>query len=350
MKKIILKFLLIFLVVIGFAYESYADTIRLNGAGATFPYPIYSKWFSEYNKANPNIQINYQSIGSGGGIQQLKAKTVDFGASDAPLNVEEEKEMKEPVVQIPTVAGAVVVVYNIPNVSKGLKLTPDVIGDLFLGKITKWNDSRITSQNSGVNLPDLPVAVVHRSDGSGTTYIFTDYLAKVHPGFSSQVGRGKSVNWKTGLGAKGNEGVAGQVKQVPGAIGYVEYAYAAKNNMNYASLKNKAGKFVEPTLSSTTAALSGLKEELSKDVRTSITDAPGENSYPISGLTYLLIYKNQSDATKGQTLVNFLKWAMSEGQKQTEALYYSSLSPELVKVNENKIASISIAGTSRAGK
>ncbi len=344
MKNKLIRFLGMAGLVLGLSFQVQAETIRLNGAGATFPYPIYSKWFSEYNKANPHIQINYQSIGSGGGIQQLKAKTVDFGASDAPLNADEEKEMKEPVVQIPTVAGSVVIAYNIPNISKGLKLTPDVMGDIFLGKIKKWNDPRIASQNSGVNLPDLPVAVVHRSDGSGTTYIFTDYLAKVHPDFYWQVGRGKSVNWKTGLGAKGNEGVAGQVKQIAGAIGYIEYAYAVKNNISFASLRNKAGKFVEPSLEATTAALSGFSKELTKDVRVSITDAPGENSYPISGLTYLLIYKNQSDKVKSETLVNFLKWAMSEGQKQTSSLYYSSLSPELVKVNENKIASIS-AGT-----
>ncbi len=346
MKKII-RSLAVLSLVVGIGFQAKADPIRLNGAGATFPYPIYSKWFSEYNKANPNIQINYQSIGSGGGIQQLKAKTVDFGASDAPLSADEEKEMKEPVVQIPTVAGSVVIAYNIPNISKGLKLTPDLIGDLFIGKITKWNDPRITSINPELKLPDLPVAVVHRSDGSGTTYIFTDYLAKVNADFYWKVGRGKSVNWKTGIGAKGNEGVAGQVKQVPGAIGYVEYAYAVKNNMSFAALRNKAGKFVLPSLEATTAALSGFSKELTKDVRISITDAPGENSYPISGLTYLLIYKNQSDKVKSETLVNFLKWAMSEGQKQTASLYYSALSPELVKVNENKIASIS-AGTGAA--
>ncbi|MFO1519990.1 MAG: phosphate ABC transporter substrate-binding protein PstS [bacterium] len=342
MKKLIFSLWVAGLTALGGLSSAHSDVVKLNGAGATFPYPLYSKWFSEYNKMKPDVQINYQSIGSGGGIQQIKAKTVDFGASDAPLSGDEEKAMPGPVVQIPTTAGSVVVVYNIPGVDKGLKLTPDVVGDLFMGKIKKWNESRITSQNPGVNLPDLPVAVVHRSDGSGTTYIFTDYLAKVSGDFYWKVGRGKSVNWPAGIGGKGNEGVTGQVKQTPGAVGYVEYAYAVQNKLTYASLKNKAGKFVEPNPASTTAAITALKGELQKNVGASITDAPGEGSYPISGLTYLILYKTQDDATKGKTLLEFLKWSMADGQKLASALYYSPLPEEVLKLNETKISSISV--------
>ncbi len=340
MKKNFSKIIIALVLVTGFSFQAHADVIKINGAGATFPYPLYSKWFSDYNKANPNIQINYQSIGSGGGIQQLKAGTVDFGASDAPLNGDEEKAMPGPVLQIPAIAGSVAIVYNIPGVDKGLKLTSDVVGDLFIGKIKTWNDSKITSQNPGVNLPNLPVAVVHRSDGSGTTYIFTDYLAKAHADFYFKVGRGKSVNWPAGLGGKGNEGVAGQVKQIPGAVGYVEYAYAVNNKISYAAIRNKAGKFVEPSPAATTAALGAFAKELVKDVKTSVTDAPGPDSYPISGLTYLMILKKPTDATKGKAFVDFLKWAMGTGQTQAASLLYSPLSPELVKVNEGKIASI----------
>jgi phosphate transport system substrate-binding protein len=342
MKKILKTFALAGLLMFGTLSSGYADVVKLNGAGATFPYPLYSKWFNEYNKIHPDIQINYQSIGSGGGIQQIKAKTVDFGASDAPLSDDEEKAMPSPVVQIPTTAGSVVVVYNLPGVDKGLKLTPDVVADLFLGKIQKWNDPRIMSQNAGVKLPDTAVAVVHRSDGSGTSYIFTDYLSKVSPEFSSKVGRGKSVNWPAGIGGKGNEGVAGQVKQTPGAVGYVEFAYAMQNKLTYASLKNKAGKFVEPTIDSTTAALASSTSELQKDVRTSVTDASGDTSYPISGLTYLILYKNQEDSQKGKTLLAFLKWAMTDGQKHAASLLYAPLPPAVVKLNEAKIASIAV--------
>lgn len=331
-----------FLVSLGGISHAHSETIKITGAGATFPYPLYSKWFSEYNKMRPEVQINYQSIGSGGGIQQIKAKTVDFGASDAPLSGEEEKAMPAPVVQIPTTAGSVVVVYHVPGVNKGLKLTAEVVTDLFLGKIQKWNDLKITSQNPGVNLPDTAVAVVHRSDGSGTTYIFTDYLAKVSGDFSQKVGRGKSVNWPTGIGGKGNEGVAGQVKQTPGAVGYVEYAYAVQNKLPYAAVQNKTGKFIEPSPAATTAALASLSKELQKDVRVSVTDAPGEGSYPIAGLTYLILYQSQENTTKGKTLLEFLRWAMTDGQKYATALFYSPLPAELIKLNETKITSVSI--------
>jgi phosphate transport system substrate-binding protein len=340
MKKILSFIFATFLCLLGVSSGARADMVKLNGAGATFPYPIYSKWFSEYNKLNPDVQINYQSIGSGGGIQQIKAKTVDFGASDAPLSGDEEKAMPGPVVQIPTVAGSVVVAYNLQGIGKGLKLSPDTLADIFMGKIKRWGDSKIKADNPGLPLPDTSISVVTRSDGSGTNYIFTDYLAKVNGDFYWKVGRGKSVNWPAGIGAKGNEGVTGQVKQTPGAIGYVEYAYAVKNNLTYAALKNKAGRFVEPTSESTTAAIAAFSKELQKDVKTSITDAPGENSYPISGLTYLIVYKSQSDTTKGKTLTEFLRWAMTDGQKLTGALYYSPLPAELVKLNETVIASV----------
>jgi len=318
------------------------DTIKLNGAGATFPYPLYSKWFSEYHKLRPNVQINYQSIGSGGGIQQIKAKTVDFGASDAPLTTEEEKSMPGEVLQIPTTAGSVAVVYNLSGVPSGLKLTQNVLADLFLGKIKKWNDPRIAAVNPGVSLPDLPVAIVHRSDGSGTTYIFTDYLAKISEEFSKTVGRGKSVNWPMGIGGKGNEGVAGQVKQTPGALGYLEFAYAVQNKLPYVALQNKRGKFVDPSPETTTAALAALNKELQKDVRFSVTDAPGENSYPISGLTYLIVYKDQKDPKKGKILLEFLNWAMNDGQKLAPGLHYSPLSAELVQENAAKLGSIAV--------
>ncbi len=340
MKKIFAGFSMFFFFALALSQTASADVVKITGAGATFPYPLYSKWFSDYNKLNPNVQINYQSIGSGGGIQQLKAQTVDFGASDAPLNSDEEKAMPAPVVQIPSTGGAVAIVYNLPGVANGLKLTPDLIGDLFMGKIKTWNDPKIVALNAGVNLPNTPVAVVHRSDGSGTTYIFTDYMAKVHSDFYWKVGRGKSVNWPTGIGGKGNEGVAGQVKQTPGAIGYVEYAYAVTNKMSYAALKNKSGKFVEPSPAATTAAITAMANQLKKDLSASITDAPGDAVYPISGLTYLMLYKSQKDAVKGKTLLAFLKWAMEGGQKVAGSLYYSPLSPEIIKLNEDKISSI----------
>jgi len=342
MKKISLILFGFFLAAFGGLSIGRAEVVKINGAGATFPYPIYSKWFSEYNKLKPDVQINYQAIGSGGGIQQVKAKTVDFGASDAPLTGDEEKAMPGPVVQIPTVAGAVAVTYNLEGVDKGLKLTPAALADIFMGKIKTWNDSKITSANPGLKLPAAPIAVVTRSDGSGTTFIFTDYLAKINGDFYWKVGRGKSVNWPSGIGAKGNEGVTGQVKQTPGSIGYVEFAYAVKNKLSYAAIQNKAGKFIEPSPTSTTAALTALNKELQKDVRVSVTDAPGEGSYPISGLTYLILYKAQEDATKGRTLTEFLKWAMSDGQKFAETLFYSPLPAELVRLNESKIASIAM--------
>ena len=280
----------------------------LNGAGATFPNPIYSKWYSDYATAT-GVKINYQSIGSGGGIKQFTAGTVDFGASDAPMSNDEMSKLPAPAFHFPTVMGAVVITYNVPGVSQALKLTGDVVADIFLGKITKWNDTRITSTNAGVNLPASDILVVHRSDGSGTTYIFSDYLSSVSSAWATAPGKGKELAWPVGLGGKGNEGVSGLVKQTPGSIGYVELAYAVQNSLPYATLKNKDGEWVVPSIESVSEAAAGVAKALptNTDFRVSIVNAPGKKSYPISSFTWLLVYKNQTDATKGKQLVAFLK-------------------------------------------
>lgn len=317
--------------------------LKLNGAGATFPYVIYSKWFDIYHQKT-GIEFNYQSIGSGGGIKQVIEGTVDFGATDGPMSAEQLQDVMKKqgteVLHIPTVMGAVVVTYNLPSVGIGLKLTPDVIAGIFLGEITNWSDPRITSINADKNLPDQPIIVAHRSDGSGTTFIFTDYLTKVSKTWQEKVGRGTSVNWPVGLGGKGNEGVAGLVKQSDGAIGYVELAYAVKNNLPYAWIKNKAGNFVEPTFEAVTAAAAGSLKNMPEDLRVSITDAEGKNAYPISGFTWLLVYKNMKDREKAEAMVKFLKWAMSEGQTYAKDLYYAPLPKEVIKLCEKKIALI----------
>lgn len=321
--------------------------LQLNGAGATFPYVIYSKWFDEYQKKT-GVQFNYQSIGSGGGIKQVIEGTVDFGATDGPMKDEQLAEAKTKqgtdVLHIPTVMGAVVATYNVSEIGSGLKLSPDVLADIFLGKITKWNDGKIAADNKGKNLPDKAIVVVHRSDGSGTTYIFVDYLSKVSEEWKSKIGVGTSVNWPVGLGGKGNEGVAGQVKQIDGSIGYVELAYAIKNNLPYASMKNKAGNFVTPSLESVTAAAMSEAKKMPEDLRVSITNAAGKNSYPISGFTWLLVYKNQKDEAKAKALVSFLKWAFKDGEAFAPALYYAPLPKEVIKLNEKKIASIQFNG------
>lgn len=319
--------------------------LKLNGAGATFPYVIYSKWFDVYHKKT-NIEFNYQSIGSGGGIKQVIEGTVDFGASDAAMSDAQMKEAQEKrgteILHIPTVMGAVVVTYNVPGVGKGLKLTSDAVSGVFLGEITNWNDTRIASVNAGLRLPDMPIIVAHRSDGSGTTAIFTDYLTKTSKVWEQRVGRGPSVNWPVGLGGKGNEGVAGLVKQSEGSIGYVEVAYAVQNSLPYAVLKNRAGNFVEPTFDEVSAAAASSSGNMPEDLRVSITDATGKNSYPISGFTWLLIYKNMKDKQKAQALVKFLRWAMTEGQSYARDLYYAPLPKEVIKLCEKKIASVSI--------
>jgi phosphate transport system substrate-binding protein len=318
----------------------------LTGAGATFPYPIYSKWFSMY-AAKTSVNINYQSIGSGGGIRQLSEGTVDFGATDGPMNDAELGKAKGgPILHIPTVIGADVIVYNLPGVETGLKLDGGLLADIFLGKIRKWNDSRIAKDNPGVTLPDRPVLVVHRSDGSGTTYIFTDYLSTVSKDWIAGPGRGKDVQWPVGLGGKGNEGVAGQVKQLPGAIGYVELAYAKQNRLTYASIKNASGKFVAPSVETATAAAEGVAAKLppDSDYRLSIVNAPGENAYPISSFTWIILYQNQRDAAKGKKLVDFLKWALTEGQAQVTSLDYAPIPSALTQRLVERIGTVKTGG------
>jgi phosphate transport system substrate-binding protein len=311
--------------------------VSLTGAGATFPYPLYTKWTSEFSKAHPDIKINYQSIGSGGGIRQVTERTVDFGASDAPMS--DEQIQKAPgILHIPTCIGAVTVTYNLEGVQSGLKLTPEALAAIFLGKIKNWDDPAIKSENPDAKLPSKPISSVHRSDGSGTTKIFVDYLSAVSPEWKGGPGSGTSVNWPGGLGAKGNEGVAGQVKSTPGAIGYVELAYATQNNMSVAAIKNAAGKFVMPTLESTTAAAASAK--MPEDLRVSIVNAEGEASYPIAGFTYVLAFTEQKDVRKGKAIVDFLDWAIHDGQKLTAALHYAPLPADVVKKTEAKLASI----------
>ncbi len=315
----------------------------LTGAGATFPYPLYSKWFDVYQQKT-GVKINYQSIGSGGGIQQITQRTVDFGASDAPMTDEQLAAAPGPLLHIPTVIGAVVVTYNVPGIGPGLKLTPEALASVFLGEVQKWNDPRIAQSNPGMSLPATDIAVVHRSDGSGTTNIFTDYLSAVSATWKSRVGKGTSVDWPVGLGGKGNEGVTGQVQQTPGAIGYVELAYAVQNKLPVASLQNQAGKFVDPTIESTTAAAAGAAASMPDDLRVSIVNATGAQSYPIAGFTYLLVYREQADAAKGKTLVDFLWWALHDGQAFAKDLLYAPLPTEVVRKAEAKIASITFQG------
>src|SRR5881409_1382105 len=313
--------------------------MMINGAGATFPYPIYSKWFDEYAKVDPSVRFNYQSIGSGGGQKQILAQTVDFGASDGPMSDENLSKAPGKILHLPTVAGAVVMTYNLPG-NPALKLDGETIADIFLGKIKKWNDPKISASNPGAKLPENEIVVVHRSDGSGTTFIFTDYVSKVSAEWKQKAGNNTSVNWPTGIGGKGNEGVSGQVKQTPGAIGYVELIYAVQNKMPYAEVKNSAGEFVTPTLESITAALATA--EIPDDFRFSMTNAPGKDAYPICGATWLLVYEQQKDATKGKKLVEFLKWAVKDGEKMDRDLQYAPL-PEnlqervLKRIHEIKI-------------
>ena len=328
------------LAILSLSFSAQAATL-INGAGATFPYPLYSKWFAEYQKENSEVQINYQSIGSGGGIRQFLEKTVDFGASDAPMTDEQMGKADPHAVHIPTVMGAVVLTYNLPSVTTELKLTPEIIAEIFLGKITTWNDAKIQKANPGVTLPKDAVLVSHRSDGSGTTNIFTDYLSKVSPDWKSKVGVGPSVNWPVGLGGKGNEGVTGLIKQTPGAIGYVELIYAVNNKLPVAKIKNKAGTFVEPSVKSVTLAAQGALKNMPADFRVSITDADGKDSYPISGFTYLLVYEKMS-GEKGKGIVKFLDWALHAGQKFAEPLAYAPLPTSLVKKVEDKVKKIQL--------
>ena len=326
--------------------SSSSQSVDLTGAGATFPYPIYSKWFSDYASAT-GVKINYQSIGSGGGIRQLSEGTVDFGASDSPMSDDELAKAKGgPILHFPTVLGADVITYNLPGVTTALKFTPAAIADIFSGRIKKWNDTRIASLNPGVTLPAQDILVVHRSDGSGTTYIFTDYLSTAVPSWKTSVGKGKEVKWPVGLGAKGNEGVSGQVKQTPGAIGYVELAYAKQNNLPIAAIRNKSGQFVAASVEAVTAAAAGVAKALpaNTDYRISIVDAPGATSYPISSFTWILVYQHQTDAVKGKKLVDFLNWALTEGEKKASTLDYAPLPAEMATAVKARVAGIDLSG------
>jgi phosphate transport system substrate-binding protein len=326
--------------------SSSSQSVDLTGAGATFPYPIYSKWFSDY-AARTGVKINYQSIGSGGGIRQLSEGTVDFGASDSPMSDDEMSKAKGgPILHFPTVLGADVITYNLPGVTAALKFTPAAIADIFSGRIKKWNDTRIASLNPGVTLPPQDILVVHRSDGSGTTYIFTDYLSTAVPSWKTSVGKGKEVKWPVGLGAKGNEGVSGQVKQTPGAIGYVELAYAKQNNLPIAAIRNKDGQFVAASVDAVTAAAAGVAKALpaNTDYRISIVDAPGAESYPISSFTWLLVYQHQRDPVKGKKLVDFLNWALTDGEKEASTLDYAPLPTEMATAVKARVANIDLSG------
>jgi phosphate transport system substrate-binding protein len=326
------------------AQQAGTSGVDLTGAGATFPYPIYSKWVSDY-ATKTGVKINYQSIGSGGGIRQISEQTVDFGASDGPMSNDELSKAKGgDIMHFPTVLGADVMTYNLNGVSQALKLTGAVIADIYLGKITKWNDTRIASLNPGVQLPASDILVVHRSDGSGTTYIFTDYLAAVSPEWAKTVGRGKEVKWPAGIGAKGNEGVAGQVKQTPGSIGYVELAYAKQNKLPYAHVRNAAGNFVEPSIESITAAAAGAPLPATTDYRVSIVNAPGAQAYPISSFTWLLVYKNQADSIKARKLKEFLRWAYAEGEQSAASLDYAPLPAGLTQRLTARLDSIQVSG------
>jgi phosphate transport system substrate-binding protein len=310
-----------------FAGSAAFGQMLINGAGATFPYPLYSKWFDEYAKVDPSVRFNYQSIGSGGGQKQILAETVDFGASDGPMSDENLSKAPGKILHLPTVAGAVVAIYNLPGAPK-LKLDGPVLADIFMGKITRWNDPKIAAMNPGEKLPGTDVVVVHRSDGSGTSYIFTDFLSSVSPGWEKTVGRNTSVKWPVGLGAKGNEGVAGQVKQMPGTIGYVELAYAHQNKLAFADLKNSSGKFVTASVESITEALASAS--VPDDFRFSMVNPAGEKAYPVAGATWLLVYEQQKDSAKGKKLVEFFKWALTQGEGMAGSLDYAPL-PEAVQ-------------------
>ena len=321
-------------------------SVDLTGAGATFPYPLYSKWFSDYAEQT-GVRINYQSIGSGGGIRQLSEQTVDFGASDSPMKDDElAKARGGPVLHVPTVIGAVALIYNVPEIQGQLKLDGPTVADIFLGRIKKWNDARIAALNPGVTLPNADILVVHRSDGSGTTYIFTDYLAAVSPAWAGGPGRGKEVQWPTGLGAKGNEGVAGQVKQTPGAIGYAELAYAKQNGLATVAVRNASGEFVAPSVESATAAAAGLTLPANTDYRVSIVNAKGAGAYPITSFTWILLYQNQRDPAKGRKLVDFLAWALTEGEKQAASLDYAPLPEAMSRSLVERLRTLNLGTTS----
>jgi len=320
--------------------SSPAQGLTINGAGATFPYPIYSKWFSEYNKLHPDVRINYQSIGSGGGIQQIINQTVFFGATDGPMNDEQLKSASGPILHFPTVLGAVVPVYNIPGVTEELKFTGAVLADIYLGKVQKWNDPAVAKLNPGTKLPATDITVVHRSDGSGTTYIFVDYLSKVSPQFKSEAGVGTSVKWPAGVGGKGNEGVSGLVTQTPGSIGYVELIYALQNKIPYGSVQNAAGEFVKASVDSVTKAAAAAATTMPPDFRVSITNAQGPGAYPISSFTWLLMYADPKDKASARAMVDFVKWALTDGQKYAADLGYAPLPANVVMLEQAALEQI----------
>jgi phosphate transport system substrate-binding protein len=320
-----------------------AQKIQINGAGATFPYPIYSKWFSEYNKQHPNIEINYQSVGSGAGIQQISKQTVFFGATDGPMTEDQQQAAPGKILHFPTVLGAVVPVYNIPNLSSELKFNGPLLADIFLGKVTKWNDPAIAKLNAGVNLPATDITVAHRADGSGTTYIWVDYLSKVSPEWKTKVGVNTSVKWPTGVGGRGNEGVAGVVSQTPGAIGYVELIYALQTKTAYGSVQNMAGEFTKASVATVTAAAAAAAGQMPADFRVSITNAPGKGVYPISSFTWILLYENAKDKAQATVMVDFMKWALSDGQKFAPELGYAPLPDAVIKLELAALAKVKVS-------
>lgn len=324
------------------ATQNASPTIQINGAGATFPYPIYSKWFSEYNKLHPNVRINYQSIGSGGGIRQLLNQTVFFGATDGPMTDEQLKSAPGPILHLPTVLGAVVPVYNIPGVTDELKFTGPLLADMYLGKVKKWNDPAIAKLNPGVKLPVTDITVVHRSDGSGTTYIFMDYLSKISPEFKTTVGVNTSVNWPVGVGGKGNEGVSGLVSQTPGSIGYVELIYALQTKIPFGAVQNAAGEFVKASVDSVTKAAAAAAANMPADFRVSITNAEGAGSYPISSFTWILLYENPTDKAAAKATVDFMHWALTDGEKYAADLGYAPLPDSVVKLEEAALQKIKV--------
>jgi phosphate transport system substrate-binding protein len=324
------------------------DAIQLTGAGATFPYPLYSRWFYQYASVDPSVKFNYQSIGSGGGISQITAKTVDFGASDAILN-DQQKAAAPGLHMFPTVAGAVVIAYNVSDadgkaIPTGLKLSPAVIAGIFLGKITKWNDAQLQALNPDVNLPDQDIAVAHRSDGSGTSFLFTSYLSQISPDWKNQVGAGTSVQWPVGLGGKGNEGVSGTIGQQVGGLGYVELAYAKQSKLAYAFVQNQAGQFVEPTLASITAASQAFGDQMPPDLGQLLVNAPGDASYPIAGYTFLLLYQDMPDCAKAQKLVGFVKWALTNGDQYATDLFYAPLGANVKQKDLQQLSSLTCGG------
>jgi phosphate transport system substrate-binding protein len=341
MKRFLTVFAIAVLAVAALAHVVAAQNVQINGAGATFPYPIYSKWFSEYNNLHPDVRINYQSIGSGGGIRQLSAGTVFFGASDGPMTDEQLTAAGFPITHLPTVLGGDVPVYNLPGEKDPqLRFTGPVLADIFLGRITKWNDPAIARLNPSVRLPDLDITVVHRSDGSGTTYIWVDYLSKVSPEFHKTVGVATSVNWPVGIGGKGNEGVAGLVKQTPGSIGYVELIYALQNKIAYGSVQNAAGEFVLASPQTVSNAAAAAARAMPKDFRVSITNPRGKNVYPISSFTWLLVRDAPGDKQRAKMLGDFIKWALTDGQKYAPELGYAPLPKQVVQLELNRLSQL----------